>query len=120
MSRDHALVLRVYLATRTFPIEERFGIVSQMRRAAVSVPSNIVEGCSRESLKEYVRFLDIALGSARELDREYLATRTFPIEERFGIVSQMELGDTTEVEALASEVCRLLSGLSSSLKPQAS
>ena len=108
MSRDHALVLRVYLATRTFPIEERFGIVSQMRRAAVSVPSNIVEGCSRESLKEYVRFLDIALGSARELRYQLQLSR------------ELELGDTTEVEALASEVCRLLSGLSSSLKPQAS
>lgn len=61
------VVLLVYQITRSFPKEEIYGLVSQMRRAAVSVPSNIVEGCSRDSNKEYRRFLVVAFGSLREL-----------------------------------------------------
>ncbi len=66
------LVLLVYKYTDTFPASERYGLRSQMRRAAVSTPTNIVEGCARESEADYLRFMDIALGSAREL--VYLAT----------------------------------------------
>ena len=60
------LAVAVYQATKTFPREEQFGLTSQMRRAAVSVASNVVEGCTRHSLRDYVHFLDVAYGSARE------------------------------------------------------
>ena len=61
------LAVQVYRITTSFPKSEVYGLTSQMRRAAVSVPSNIVEGCARESQSEYLRFLEIAFGSLREL-----------------------------------------------------
>jgi four helix bundle protein len=66
--RSHQLALDIYRQTRTFPIEERFGIVSQMRRAAVSVTSNIAEGAKRASNQDYARLLNIAEGSLAETE----------------------------------------------------
>lgn len=63
-----ALAMLVYQHTAGFPREEILGLTSQMRRAAVSVASNIVEGCARNSLADYLRFLDMAYGSVRELE----------------------------------------------------
>lgn len=65
--RSHAITLKIYTATRSFPKDELFGLVSQMRRSASSVPTNIAEGCGRETLPEFKRFLTIATGSASEL-----------------------------------------------------
>ena len=62
-----ALTLDVYEVTREFPQSELYGLVSQMRRAAVSVPANIVEGSARKTLNEYLNFLNIAFGSLTEL-----------------------------------------------------
>jgi len=61
------IALDVYQATRTFPKEEMYGLTSQIRRAAVSAPSNIVEGCARDSQADFLRFLYIAFGSLKEL-----------------------------------------------------
>lgn len=64
------LVLEIYSVTANFPKQEMFGLVSQMRRAAVSVPSNIAEGFNRSHKKEYKRFLNMALGSIAELETQ--------------------------------------------------
>nr|WP_299337697.1 four helix bundle protein [Allomuricauda sp.] len=66
--RSHDLVLEIYRVTENYPESEQFGLVSQMRRASISVPTNIAEGCGRETQKELVRFLYISSGSAHELD----------------------------------------------------
>ena len=66
--KSHSLVLRIYNATCTFPEPERYGLTSQMRRAAVSVPANIAEGCARSGRVEFRQFLHISAGSASELD----------------------------------------------------
>ena len=70
-----ALVLNVYRATRGFPDDEKFGLTSQLRRAAISIASNIVEGAARSSLPEYVRFLEIAYGSAKESNISFRSLR---------------------------------------------
>lgn len=67
-SLSHELTLDIYKITKEFPKEERFQIISQMQRAAYSIPSNISEGCGRHSDKDFNRFLQIALGSAHELE----------------------------------------------------
>src|SRR3989338_1345756 len=65
--KAHQLVLDIYQATARYPREERYGLVAQMRRAAVSIPANIVEGHKRASKREFANFMSIAVGSLEEL-----------------------------------------------------
>lgn len=66
------LVRMTYLATQSFPADERFGLIAQMRRAAVSIPSNLAEGSARNSKKELVQFVGVAKGSLSELETQML------------------------------------------------
>ena len=70
------LVKEIYLSTGNFPTEEKYGITSQIRRSAISIPSNIAEGCGRRTDKDFSHFLNIALGSAYELQTQTELTNT--------------------------------------------
>jgi len=100
------LTVQVYQITRTFPPEEKFGLVSQIRRAASSIPANIAEGWGRGSTKEYVQFLRIARASLMELETHLiLASRLGYIEgDRLGTLQQ-------EVETLGKRINSLIQSL---------
>lgn len=85
------LVIRIYQLTKTFPSEEKFGLVSQMRRAAVSVPSNIAEGAADRTKSQFANFLSTALGSLAELDTQVeLSHRLgFTNEKDYQSISQL-------------------------------
>jgi four helix bundle protein len=101
------LVLSIYSATKSFPREEQFGLTSQLRRAAISIASNIVEGCARQSQADYTRFLDMAFGSAREV--EYQLT----VAHRLGYIPP---DHAQRLAQQADETARVLAGLLRSLR----
>lgn len=92
----------IYRVTKSFPKEELFGLVSQMRRAAVSIPSNIAEGYGRSSNTEVLHFLYISLGSSNELDTQMLISR------QQALISE---ADYAVVDGLNDEVNRMLNSL---------
>ncbi len=100
------LTIDVYTVTKTFPVDERFGLTSQLRRAAISIPSNIAEGRQRGGTKEYVRFLRIALGSVAELE-----TQIF-IAQKLGLSSEESF---SKVLALSLEIIKMLKTMISRL-----
>jgi four helix bundle protein len=102
-----ALAVATYQHTRRFPRDEQFGLTAQVRRAAVSVASNIVEGCARQSQNDYVRFLDMAFGSAKELG--YQVT----LANRLGY---LDAEGVQVLQAASDETCRVLNGLIRSLR----
>jgi four helix bundle protein len=101
------LASAVYSLTKKFPVGERIGLTSQMRRAAVSVPSNIAEGRGRRSRKDFIQFLHFALGSLAELDTQVLIAQ----KQGYGRES-----DYNEAVQLIVEIRMMLSKLLSSLK----
>jgi len=100
------LVNLVYDLTRKFPREELFGLTSQIRRAAVSVPSNIAEGQGRNSTKEFINHLSISYGSLMETETQILIAE---------MQKYITVDETASALSLSSEVGRLINGLSNSL-----
>ena len=101
-----ALVKQIYQLTRNFHNDEKFGLVSQMRRAAVSIPSNIAEGQARRTTGDYVRFVSIAEGSLAELDTQLIVA----IELSFCTTIQ-----TKEIFLIMVEIRKMLNALRRSL-----
>ncbi|HVU80288.1 MAG TPA: four helix bundle protein [Candidatus Paceibacterota bacterium] len=100
------LVTAIYTITEKFPKSELFGLTSQMRRASVSIPSNLAEGYTRKHRAEYIQFVRIAFGSGAELE-----TQLF-LAENLQFVTKTEIA---EAEILLGEIMRMLNKLSSSL-----
>ena len=100
------LALGIYALSRSFPDSERFVMVSQLRRAAVSVPSNIAEGHARSSTRDFLRFLSIASGSLAELETQLI------LAHRLDYLDQDRLDSTL---VLAGETGRMIRGLQTSL-----
>lgn len=82
--KSHKLTLSIYKSTSSFPKEELYGLTSQMRRSSSSIPSNIAEGCGRNLQPQFARFLNIAFGSASELEYQLILSKDLgflPIEK---------------------------------------
>jgi four helix bundle protein len=109
--RSHLLAVKVHQLTTAFPLIERYGLAAQMRRAAVSVISNIAEGCGRQSDRELAYFLRIARGSVRELECQLLLARDLShIGEETG----------TNLNESCDEISRMLTGLIGTVRSKSS
>lgn len=104
------LVTQVYKLTGIFPESERFGLISQMRRAAVSVPSNIAEGAARGTNKEYIHYLNMSLGSLSELETQIL------ISQNLDYISSVEI--LKDLELIRAKLYKLRNYLNSKAKAQ--
>ena len=100
--KAHQLVLQIYQNTSSFPDQERFGLTAHLVKSAISIPSNIAEGCGRETDKEFARFLSIATGSASETEYQILLAKDL------GYVDQQRY---QELDSLVNEVKRMLHAL---------
>jgi four helix bundle protein len=108
--KSHGLTLSVYRATRSFPKEELFGLTSQIRRACSSIPANIAEGCGRGSNRDFARFLQIAMGSASELEYHLVLAHDLALLRR---------PDFDELTRCTTEVKRMLTALLQKVKAAA-
>jgi len=107
VQKAHKLVLDVYRETTKFPGREQYGLVSQIRRSAASIPTNICEGKGRESDKELARFLLIARGSLRELQYQLLLSKD---------LNYLEEGTHRALQKQAEEIDRMIGGMLASVK----
>ncbi|MCV9933344.1 four helix bundle protein [Flavobacterium sp. LS1R47] len=98
--KSRLLCSKIYNVTTTFPSEEKFGITNQLRRASVSIPSNIAEGSSRNSNKDFARFIEIAIGSAYEVETQLL------ISSYLGFITEET---TIELTNLLEEIIKMTS-----------
>jgi four helix bundle protein len=105
--RSIDLVQNIYELTKTFPKIEEYGLINQMRRAAISVPANISEGAARQTKKEFIQYLHMAQGSLSELDTN------LEITLRLGYTKESSL---QELSALMNDIDKMLTGLIKSLK----
>jgi len=101
------LVVETYNLTEKFPKSETYGLVSQMRRAAVSIPSNIAEGYQRNHLAEYIQFLSVAYSSGAELETQIEICKRLP---------QLKDLEHKKIDLIVSEVMRLLNSILAKLK----
>ncbi|MEK7586352.1 MAG: four helix bundle protein [Patescibacteria group bacterium] len=102
------LAVETYKVTESFPKSELYGITSQMRRAAVSIPSNIAEGRGRGTRKDYVNFLRISYGSASELETQLTIVQKLPFGNKL---------DCSTMKSLLSEVMRMLNSMIKKINP---
>ena len=100
--KSHKLTLDVYEATRKFPKEELYGLISQLRRSSSSIPCNIAEGCGRRGNGEFHKFLQIATGSASEVEYQLL------LAHELGYLNSVEFNDLSKAVV---EVKKMLAGL---------
>ncbi len=103
----HEMALDIYKITKTFPEDEKFGLTSQMRRAAYSVPMNLVEGANRLNTKEYRRFVGIARASAAEVEYQLLLARD---------LNYIDENTYENSRSSYDRICQMLTGLAKSLK----
>ena len=105
--KGHELTLSIYRATKSFPREEMYGLTSQLRRAAASIPANIAEGCVRGSVPDFRRFLQLALGSASEVEYHIL------LSHELGYLNKNQYeslsGNATELKRMLTSFIQKLS-----------
>ena len=107
--KAHDLTLEIYKNTRSFPIDERFGLTSQIRRSCSSIGANLAEGCGRRSDAEMARFVQIAMGSGAELSYHLRLARDLDLLSKASFDS---------LRSNLSDIMRMLSSLSQKLKPR--
>ena len=104
--KAHTLTIDVYRITKNFPSEEKFGLISQIRRACISIESNLAEGCGRNSYKEFARFISIAQGSAFEVRCQLILAKDldYVSDDEFGIFQEKILAINRMLSALEKKL----------------
>jgi len=108
--KAHLLTLNIYKATEVFPRREQFGLTDQIRRACMSIPANIAEGCGRRSQRDFARFLQISIGSSNELEYHLLLARD---------LGYLEESSRSDLDVDLREVRQMLSSLLQKVRPRA-